>query len=96
MGAQFQGFNWESCKRDWYMEIAPKAAELAACGITAVWLPPPTESVSPEGKGPTPGHVSWYECIPKTAFTVLFSQPLDYRRPKSLSPPRVRTQHQGM
>lgn len=49
-GVQMQGFNWESSKRDWYMEMAPKAAELAASGITAVWLPPPTESVSPEGK----------------------------------------------
>ncbi|CAI7788337.1 unnamed protein product [Closterium sp. NIES-54] len=47
-----QAFNWESNKRDWYLELAPRAADLAACGITAVWLPPPTESVSPQGYMP--------------------------------------------
>ncbi|CAI5513187.1 unnamed protein product [Closterium sp. Naga37s-1] len=47
-----QAFNWESNKRDWYLELAPRAADLAACGVTAVWLPPPTESVSPQGYMP--------------------------------------------
>lgn len=47
-----QAFNWESSKRDWYLELAPKAADMAACGITSVWLPPPTESVSPQGYMP--------------------------------------------
>ncbi|XP_054809607.1 alpha-amylase 3, chloroplastic isoform X2 [Prosopis cineraria] len=48
-----QGFNWESHKsRRWYKELEGKAAELASLGFTVVWLPPPTESVSPEGYMP--------------------------------------------
>ncbi|KAK9116871.1 hypothetical protein Sjap_015818 [Stephania japonica] len=48
-----QGFNWESHKSGkWYMELDEKAAELAALGFSVVWLPPPTESVSPEGYMP--------------------------------------------
>lgn len=48
-----QGFNWESHKsRRWYCELKPKADELASLGFTTVWLPPPTESVSPEGYMP--------------------------------------------
>eukprot|EP00271_Cylindrocystis_brebissonii_P013285 TRINITY_DN329_c0_g2_i1.p1 TRINITY_DN329_c0_g2~~TRINITY_DN329_c0_g2_i1.p1 ORF type:complete len:1058 (-),score=276.27 TRINITY_DN329_c0_g2_i1:758-3931(-) len=49
----FQGFNWESHRRRWYLEMAPKAADLSACGITTVWLPPPTQSVAPQGYMPT-------------------------------------------
>ncbi|KVH48446.1 Glycoside hydrolase, catalytic domain-containing protein, partial [Cynara cardunculus var. scolymus] len=49
----FQGFNWESCRRRWYLDLAPKAADLSRCGITAVWLPPPTESVAPQGYMPS-------------------------------------------
>ncbi|ONK64720.1 uncharacterized protein A4U43_C07F29170 [Asparagus officinalis] len=49
----FQGFNWESWRRQWYLELAPKAADLSHCGITAVWLPPPTESVAPQGYMPS-------------------------------------------
>ncbi|XP_058070368.1 uncharacterized protein LOC131219319 isoform X2 [Magnolia sinica] len=49
----FQGFNWESCRRKWYLDLAPKAADLSQCGITAVWLPPPTESVAPQGYMPS-------------------------------------------
>ncbi|XP_059648884.1 alpha-amylase 3, chloroplastic isoform X2 [Cornus florida] len=48
-----QGFNWESHKSGrWYMELNEKAAELSSLGFTVVWLPPPTESVSPEGYMP--------------------------------------------
>lgn len=46
---KFQGFNWESWRRDWYTDLATKAADLSHSGITAVWLPPPTESVAPQG-----------------------------------------------
>ncbi|CAJ1931707.1 unnamed protein product [Sphenostylis stenocarpa] len=48
-----QGFNWEShrCGR-WYKELKEIASELASIGFTVVWLPPPTESVSPEGYMP--------------------------------------------
>ncbi|KAD7479496.1 hypothetical protein E3N88_02632 [Mikania micrantha] len=49
----FQGFNWESCRKRWYQDLAPKAADLSNCGITAVWLPPPTESVAPQGYMPS-------------------------------------------
>ncbi|KAJ4974127.1 hypothetical protein NE237_007301 [Protea cynaroides] len=49
----FQGFNWESWRRKWYLELAPKAADLSQCGMTAVWFPPPTESVGPQGYMPS-------------------------------------------
>ncbi|KAI3502457.1 hypothetical protein L1887_30536 [Cichorium endivia] len=49
----FQGFNWESNKSGrWYMELQEKVEELASLGFTVVWLPPPTESISPEGYMP--------------------------------------------
>lgn len=48
-----QGFNWESNKSGrWYMELNERVAELSSLGFTVVWLPPPTESVSPEGYMP--------------------------------------------
>lgn len=48
-----QGFNWESHKSGrWYLEIGEKASELASLGFTVIWLPPPTDSVSPEGYMP--------------------------------------------
>lgn len=48
-----QGFNWESNKSGrWYLELEEKAEELASLGFTIVWLPPPTESISPEGYMP--------------------------------------------
>ncbi|XP_040374563.1 alpha-amylase 3, chloroplastic-like [Rosa chinensis] len=49
-----QGFNWESHKSGrWYMELKDKAAELSSLGFTVIWLPPPADSVSPEGYMPT-------------------------------------------
>ncbi|CAN0925896.1 Alpha-amylase 3, chloroplastic [Linum grandiflorum] len=48
-----QGFNWESHKSGrWYMEFKDKAKDIASLGFTVVWLPPPTDSVSPEGYMP--------------------------------------------
>lgn len=48
-----QGFNWESHKSGrWYMELIEKTAELSSIGFTVLWLPPPTESISPEGYMP--------------------------------------------
>lgn len=48
-----QGFNWESHKSGtWYSTLKSKADELALLGFTTIWLPPPTESVSPEGYMP--------------------------------------------
>lgn len=49
-----QGFNWESHKSGrWYMELQENAAKLALLGFSVIWLPPPTDSVSPEGYMPT-------------------------------------------
>ncbi|XP_049403076.1 alpha-amylase 3, chloroplastic [Solanum stenotomum] len=48
-----QGFNWESHKSGrWYKELQEKAAELSSLGFSVIWLPPPTDSVSPEGYMP--------------------------------------------
>lgn len=54
-----QGFNWEShAKRDshrqpgWLQQLAGHAAELAECGVTAVWLPPPCHSIAEQGYMP--------------------------------------------
>jgi hypothetical protein len=30
--------------------MSAKAADLSKCGITTIWLPPPTQSVAPQGK----------------------------------------------
>ncbi|KAG8384623.1 hypothetical protein BUALT_Bualt04G0137100 [Buddleja alternifolia] len=49
----FQGFNWESWRRQWYLDLAPKAADLSRSGMTAIWFPPPTESVAPQGYMPS-------------------------------------------
>lgn len=49
----FQGFNGESWRRQWYQELALKAADLSQCGMTAVWFPPPTQSVAPQGYMPS-------------------------------------------
>lgn len=48
----FQGFNWESWRRQWWLEMSAKAADLSKCGITTIWLPPPTHSVAPQGYMP--------------------------------------------
>lgn len=47
----FQGFNWESCKKagGLYNSLKNHVDDLAGAGITHVWLPPPTQSVSPQG-----------------------------------------------
>ena len=44
-----QGFNWESCNREWYKELSNMASEFAAAGFTAVWMPPMSNSVSKQG-----------------------------------------------
>ena len=46
-----QGFNWECAQRAspaWYAVLAGRAVEMRAAGITAIWLPPPSVSVSAE------------------------------------------------
>lgn len=44
-----QGFNWESCKQDWYAVLASQARAIGEAGFTSVWFPPPSDSVSPQG-----------------------------------------------
>ncbi|OIW21516.1 hypothetical protein TanjilG_05525 [Lupinus angustifolius] len=46
----FQGFNWESSnKGGWYNSLKNTIPDLANAGITHVWLPPPSQSVAPQG-----------------------------------------------
>jgi alpha-amylase len=44
-----QAFNWESCKENWYKKLANMVPEIAEAGFSAVWLPPASDSVSPQG-----------------------------------------------
>ncbi|XP_068646017.1 probable alpha-amylase 2 isoform X2 [Aristolochia californica] len=44
-----QAFNWESHKYDWWRNLERKVPDLANSGFTSAWLPPPTNSFSPEG-----------------------------------------------
>ncbi|KAL6911547.1 hypothetical protein ACP4OV_000352 [Aristida adscensionis] len=50
----FQGFNWESWKQNggWYNFMMGKVDDIAAAGITHVWLPPPSQSVAEQGYMP--------------------------------------------
>ncbi|CAI0558141.1 unnamed protein product [Linum tenue] len=50
----FQGFNWESSGKTggWYNSLQTSISDLAAAGITHVWLPPPSQSASPQGYMP--------------------------------------------
>ncbi|XP_062158534.1 alpha-amylase-like [Alnus glutinosa] len=46
----FQGFNWESSNNGgWYNSLKSSVPDLANAGITHVWLPPPSQSVAPQG-----------------------------------------------
>ena len=47
-----QGFNWESWKNNWYKTLESQVDAIAQAGFTVVWLPPPTDSVSPQGYMP--------------------------------------------
>jgi hypothetical protein len=45
-----QGFNWESHKGGgFWRHVKAQAEAWAEMGFTAVWLPPPSDSVSPQG-----------------------------------------------
>ncbi|XP_021773749.1 alpha-amylase-like [Chenopodium quinoa] len=47
----FQGFNWDSCNKPGglYNYLKNSIDDLARAGVTHVWLPPPSHSVSPQG-----------------------------------------------
>lgn len=47
-----QGFDWLSSKEPehgWWRKMKQRVEDIAALGVTHVWLPPPSQSVSPEG-----------------------------------------------
>ncbi|CAL5221418.1 g3605 [Coccomyxa viridis] len=44
-----QGFNWESHRHNWYQTLKEQASMIARAGFTSIWLPPPSDSVSPQG-----------------------------------------------
>eukprot|EP00187_Rhodella_violacea_P014689 CAMPEP_0184717628 /NCGR_PEP_ID=MMETSP0314-20130426/7030_1 /TAXON_ID=38298 /ORGANISM="Rhodella maculata, Strain CCMP 736" /LENGTH=519 /DNA_ID=CAMNT_0027181219 /DNA_START=23 /DNA_END=1582 /DNA_ORIENTATION=+ len=49
-----QGFNWESSKYKgskgcWYGLVNSQIDSIAALGVTIIWLPPPSDSISPQG-----------------------------------------------
>lgn len=43
-----QAFNWESHKHNYYKTLQGQVKEFAKAGISSVWLPPPSDSVSPQ------------------------------------------------
>ncbi|MEW5307361.1 MAG: hypothetical protein WDW36_009765 [Sanguina aurantia] len=45
----FQGFNWDSHGHKYYKTLSGQVKELAAAGFTCVWMPPPSDAVSPQG-----------------------------------------------
>ncbi|CAI9116997.1 OLC1v1018307C4 [Oldenlandia corymbosa var. corymbosa] len=48
----FQAFNWESHKYDWWKNLEEKVPDIAKSGFTSAWLPPPSQSLAPEGYTP--------------------------------------------
>jgi alpha-amylase len=48
-----QGFDWTSWKKSpWWGEVRSRSGDLSAAGINLIWLPPPSDSLSPEGYMP--------------------------------------------
>lgn len=45
----FQAYNWESHKHDWWRNLDGKVPDMAKSGFTSAWLPPPSQSLAPEG-----------------------------------------------
>eukprot|EP00850_Spirogloea_muscicola_P007965 SM000041S15524 [mRNA] locus=s41:621857:624986:+ [translate_table: standard] len=44
-----QAFHWESHKQAWWRELQKRVPDIVAAGFTAVWLPPSSESLAPQG-----------------------------------------------
>ncbi|KXZ47781.1 hypothetical protein GPECTOR_33g663 [Gonium pectorale] len=44
-----QAFNWESHRQRLYRQLNGRVKDIAEAGFTAVWMPPPSDSVSPQG-----------------------------------------------
>lgn len=55
----YQGFTWESWRQEggWYNNLIKSVPELAAAGITHVWLPPPSQSAAEGAQGYMPGRL---------------------------------------
>lgn len=48
-----QGFGWDSCEKGgWFKQLQDRIPEMVAAGVTHVWLPPPSQSVAPQGYMP--------------------------------------------
>ncbi|KIZ03679.1 hypothetical protein MNEG_4284 [Monoraphidium neglectum] len=50
----FQGFGWESHKHEegWWRHVKARVPDLKKAGCTHLWLPPPSQSVSPQVPAP--------------------------------------------
>lgn len=57
-----QGFNWESHKGSWYKKLSEQAKNIADAGFSAVWLPPPSASVSPQVRSLLEHQVAGFSC----------------------------------
>ena len=44
-----QGFHWESHNLDWYKIVQDRVGTINKAGFTQVWLPPPADSLAPQG-----------------------------------------------
>ncbi|KAG2243293.1 hypothetical protein Bca52824_094862 [Brassica carinata] len=44
-----QAYNWESHKHNWYKNLDAKVPDISKSGFTSAWLPPPSQSLAPEG-----------------------------------------------
>eukprot|EP01025_Chloroclados_australasicus_P009330 TRINITY_DN13582_c0_g3_i1.p2 TRINITY_DN13582_c0_g3~~TRINITY_DN13582_c0_g3_i1.p2 ORF type:complete len:293 (-),score=40.36 TRINITY_DN13582_c0_g3_i1:23-811(-) len=48
-----QGFGWDSCdKGGWYNKLKDQVPDIKDLGVNFVWVPPPSQSVSPQGYMP--------------------------------------------
>jgi alpha-amylase len=46
----FAGFGWDACdKGGWYNIVKGKIKEISQLGIDYLWLPPPSQSIAPQG-----------------------------------------------
>ncbi|KAG2436035.1 hypothetical protein HYH02_011747 [Chlamydomonas schloesseri] len=44
-----QAFNWESHRQKLYKQLQGRVKDISDAGFTGVWMPPPSDSVSPQG-----------------------------------------------
>lgn len=43
-----QAFNWESHRQKLYKQLMGRVKDISDAGFTGVWMPPPSDSVSPQ------------------------------------------------